>query len=306
MAGRITVGTSSWADPGFVEEWYPPGMPARERLPWYAKHFETVELNSSFYAIPEVTTVARWVEVTPPGFTFHVKLHQLLSRHVAKPESLPPDLRDEVDVTSRGRVVLTPELEREMAKRTLDAVRPLDESGKLSAFLLQLTPAFSPYENSLEELDNLLETLAPHPVAVEFRHRSWVTGDRAAKTFAGLSERAAVYVAVDAPPGKEVPLMPPVDAVTRDDLAYMRAHGRNREGYLHGKTVAERFGWRYSDEELEEIAARARKMAEQAEIVTVQFNNNRGRDAPTSAQQFRALLGQDTGPEPEEGQLRLS
>src|SRR5665648_246024 len=81
MAGRIVVGTSSWADPGFVEEWYPKGMAARERLPWYAERFEAVELNSSFYAMPDRSTVARWVQITPPGFTFDDKLHQLLSRH---------------------------------------------------------------------------------------------------------------------------------------------------------------------------------------------------------------------------------
>ena len=60
MSGRIVVGTSSWADPGFVAEWYPKGMPARERLRWYAERFEAVELNSSFYAIPDERTVARW------------------------------------------------------------------------------------------------------------------------------------------------------------------------------------------------------------------------------------------------------
>ena len=58
--------------------------------------------------------------------------------------------------------------------------------------------------------------------------------------------------------------MPPIDAATRDDLAYVRIHGRNTQGYLNGKTVAERFGWRYEDEELEEIGGRARALAESA------------------------------------------
>ena len=49
---RIVVGTSSWADPGFVEEWYPQGLPARDRLPWYAEHFDAVEVDSTFYAVP--------------------------------------------------------------------------------------------------------------------------------------------------------------------------------------------------------------------------------------------------------------
>src|ERR687884_1075701 len=114
MAGRILVGTSSWADPGFVEEWYPQGMPARERLPWYAERFEVVELNSSFYAVPERTTVARWARATPPGFRFDVKLHRLLSRHAARLDSLPPELREEIDVNERGRVRLTSELEAEL------------------------------------------------------------------------------------------------------------------------------------------------------------------------------------------------
>ena len=89
----IAVGTSSWADPGFVEEWYPPDLPARERLPWYAEHFDAVEVNSTFYAIPAVSTVERWVEQTPDGFTFDVKLHKLLSRHSGKLDSLPKEVR---------------------------------------------------------------------------------------------------------------------------------------------------------------------------------------------------------------------
>jgi len=99
--------------------------------------------------------------------------------------------------------------------------------------------------------------------------------------------------------------MPAVDAVTSDELAYLRAHGRNAEGYMHGKTVAERFGWEYSDDELEEIAGRARQMAEEAGEVHVLFNNNRGADAPSSARRFRELVGQDPGPPPQEAQLRV-
>jgi uncharacterized protein YecE (DUF72 family) len=128
---------------------------------------------------------------------------------------------------------------------------------------------------------------------------------RADETFAWLSEHGAAFVAVDAPPGDHVPIMPPIDAVTRDDLAYLRAHGRNTEGYLKGKSVAERFGYEYSDEELEEIKTRAERMAEDAASVHVAFNNNRGRDAPTSARRFRQLLGQDPGPPAEEPQLRI-
>jgi uncharacterized protein YecE (DUF72 family) len=305
MPGRIIVGTSSWADPGFVEEWYPQGMPARERLPWYAERFEAVELNSSFYAVPERGTVARWARATPPGFTFDVKLHRLLSRHAARIDSLPPDLREGVSMTGRGRVRHTPELEGAMLEATLEAVAPLEDAGKLGAFLLQLTPAFSPEKNELDELRSIIAGLHPRPVAIELRNRLWVKGDRAEDTLSWMSENGAAFVSVDAPREEHVPIMPPIDAVTRDDLAYMRLHGRNAEGYMHGKTVAERFAWDYSDEELREIAGRVGTMAEEAGEVHVLFNNNRGADAPTSARRFRELVGQDPGPPPQEAQAQL-
>ena len=305
-AGKILVGTSSWADPGFVEEWYPQGLPAKDRLPYYAERFRAVEVNSSFYAVPERDTVGRWARITPDDFVFDVKLHRLLSRHAAQLKELPPDLRDEVEVGPRGRVRLTPELEAAMIEQVKHACEPLDKAGKLRAFLLQLTPAFAPGKHELAELDPVIEGLAPHPVAVEFRHRGWVRDKRVEETLGYLSERRAVFVSVDAPPDDQIPIMPPIDAVTRDDLAYLRLHGRNTEGYLTGKSVAERFGWKYTDDELEEVAGRVRGLAEQAGEVHVLFNNNRGDDAPTSAQRFMSLLGQDPGPPQQEAQLRLA
>src|SRR3954465_7107207 len=140
MSGRILVGTSSWSDPGFVERWYPPGMTARERLPWYAAQFEGVEVNSTFYAIPAADTVKRWAEVTPEGFTFDVKLHRLLSRHAAPLDSLPKDLRQHTRTNERGRVILEPDREGGVVERLLAELEPLVEADKLGAFLLQLTP----------------------------------------------------------------------------------------------------------------------------------------------------------------------
>jgi uncharacterized protein YecE (DUF72 family) len=306
MAGRILIGTSSWADPGFVEEWYPPGMAARDRLEWYARRFDAVEVNSSFYAIPERDAVARWAEVTPEGFVFDYKLHRALSRHAAQVESLPPDLRDGLDLTQRGRVRLTPALERALVERTLEAVGPLENAGKFGAFLLQLTPSFSPGRHDLDELEDLVAALGGRPLAIEFRHRGWVEDDRIESTLEWLSEHGAAFVAVDAPKEVHVPIMPDVDAVTSPDLAYLRLHGRNAEGYLKGKSVAERFGWDYSDEELREVARRVEGMAEEAGMVHVMFNNNRGADAPTSARRFRTLMGQDPGPPPDDGQLRIA
>jgi uncharacterized protein YecE (DUF72 family) len=293
VSGRIVIGTSSWADPGFVAEWYPEDLPAREQLPWYAEHFEAVEVNSTFYAVPSSTTVRRWADVTPDGFTFDVKLHQSLSRHSATVDHLPKALRDRVDTTPRGRVRPSADLDRELGRRYLKATKPLIDAGKLSAFLLQLSPAFKPPSRTLDELDVLLDTLAPHPVAIELRHRAWLHEERRDATLGWLSDHGAAFVAVDAPQGKPPTMMPRLDVVTRDDLAYLRLHGRNARGWVKGRTVAERFGYRYDDAELEEIAGRAERLAEDADTVRVMFNNNRGDDAPTGAQQLRQLLGQE-------------
>jgi uncharacterized protein YecE (DUF72 family) len=292
MAGRIVIGTSSWADPGFVEEWYPESLPARERLAYYAERFEAVEVNSTFYAVPSQSTVERWVEQTPDGFTFDVKLHKLLSRHSAPKNSLPKDLRGRIKTTPKGRVVLTERLQERLAERVLEAAQPLIEAGRLASFLLQLSPGFGPRSNRLDELAPLVEQLAPHPVAIELRRRSWVKGERAQETLAWMEANGAAWVCSDSPPGEHLTIMPPVDAVTNPRLAYLRAHGRNTEGYVRGRSVAERFAWRYSDEELEEIRGRVQELAEQADQVRLMFNNNRGSDAPVAAEQMRELLVQ--------------
>jgi uncharacterized protein YecE (DUF72 family) len=297
MGAEVLVGTSSWADPGFVEEWYPPGLPARDRLPYYAEHFDGVEVNSTFYAIPGQATVERWAAATPPGFTFDVKAHRLLSRHSAGVDSLPPDLRAAARTTGRGRVQLDAALEAALCDGLLEATGPLAQAGKLSTFLLQLSPAFEPRKHELDELAPLIERLAPHPVAIELRHRAWVAAKRVERTLGWYEDHGAVWVSVDAPPGEQVTIMPPVDAVTRPGIAYLRAHGRNTKGYVSGRSVAERFAWRYSDDELREILGRTEALAEQVGdegAVRLLFNNNRGGDAPAAAQRARELLGQET------------
>jgi uncharacterized protein YecE (DUF72 family) len=292
MGGSIHVGTSSWSDPGFVDEWYPPGLPARDRLQYYAERFDAVEVNSTFYAVPPATQVERWAAVTPDGFTFDVKLHRLLSRHSARLDSLPKPLRDKARTGAHGRVELDGRLERGLVDAVLEAVAPLADAGKLATFLLQLSPGFSPHEHALDELVPLVERLAPNPVAIELRHRSWTTRGRLEPTLGWFEANGAVWVGVDAPRGRQVTIMPPVDAVTNPAVAYLRAHGRNAEGYVRGRSVAERFAYRYPDDELEEIGGRARELAGSAGQVRLHFNNNRGSDAPVAAERMRELLGQ--------------
>jgi uncharacterized protein YecE (DUF72 family) len=294
--GRIVVGTSSWTDPGFVEEWYPEGLPARDRLAFYAERFEGVEVNATFYAVPDERTVRRWVEQTPPGFTFDVKLHRLLSGHSTTDRHLPKDLRPLARTGARGRVLPDARLQAALVERTLEGLAPLAEAGRLAALLLQLTPAFEPRRHGLDELAAIVEGFAPHPVAIELRHKGWLDPERREDTLGWMEQHGAAFVGVDVPEGPAITLLPNLDAVTRPDLAYLRLHGRSYDNWARGRSVADRFAYVYASAEVEELAGRARNLAEQAEEVRVEVNTNRGSDAPVNARALREALGQDPGP----------
>ncbi len=181
LSGKILVGTASWSDPGFVEHWYPKGMVAADRLAWYALHFETVEVNSTFYSVPDLRMVDRWCRTTPEQFTFDVKLHQILSRHATAEKMLPPALRKHAQTDGKGKVKLTPELEQEMLDEFLGSIEILRAHKKLGILLLQLSPAFSPKKHDIEELTSIIDRLKNYSIAIELRNRNWVEGDHAKK-----------------------------------------------------------------------------------------------------------------------------
>jgi len=173
-----------------------------------------------------------------------------------------------------------------MCRRTLQVTQPLHEAAKLSAFLLQLTPAFNPAKHALDELEPVVQALAPVPVAVELRHRDWLNDPDA--TVDWFREAGAVFVCVDLPDVDAPIVLPAFDAVTRKDLAYLRAHGRNKEGYMRGRSAGERFAYDYPDKELDELAGRVGQLAGEAEAVRVMFAN--GGDALSAAERMRERL----------------
>jgi uncharacterized protein YecE (DUF72 family) len=303
-ATSILVGTASWSDPGFVERWYPPKLPAVDRLPWYAQHFEMVEVNSTFYAVPDVRLVDRWCRATPNDFVFDVKMHRFLSRHASAVKTLPPALQCGAEVDGNGKVKWTAKLERALLEQVIASIEPLRAAKKFGAFLLQLSPAFSPRRHELAELDALLARLAPLGAVVELRNRNWTEGEQLAETLDFFRRHDTTLALVDAPAAAHFTIMPSdLDEVTHRELAYLRLHGRDRQAYLRGKTVAERFYYEYSDEEITDVADRAKKLARDADTVHVIFNNNALDFAPHGALRLRAALGQITKVPPRQADL---
>jgi len=304
-SGKILVGTASWTDPGFVERWYPKKMAAHERLAWYAQHFEMVEVNSTFYSVPDARTVERWCATTPDDFIFDVKLHQLFSFHSTPAKLLPPELQRLARTDAKGKVSASASLRDALLDFFLWPMSILRSAGKLGVFLLQLSPAFSPRKHELNELEPLIEKLIDHPLAIEFRNRDWVVGDRQRSTVDFLRKRNVGFVNVDAPASDHFSVVPSgLNEVTNPNFSYLRLHGRDAKAYLTGKTVASRFNYDYSEREIAEVADRSRKLAQDAKDLHVVFNNNNLDYAPRAATRLRTALGQSVAlPSPQTPEL---
>jgi uncharacterized protein YecE (DUF72 family) len=282
MGARIRVGTCSWADESLSAWWYPKGVRTSEqRLRYYAERFDTVELDASYYRLPDEDQAAKWVERTPPGFLFHVKAFGMMTRHPVRIEQLPPDLRDGAPVDERGRVDRPPrELRKEVFSRFHRGLAPLREAGKLGGILLQFPSYVVKKPSSNEYLAWAVEQLRGDEPLVEFRHRSWFEDDAAADTLAFLEEIGAANVVVDAPKTDAKNIVPTVLARTSATV-YVRFHGRNAATWnVRGGSAAQRFDYLYSDEELAEWVEPLEELAEGAENAYAMFNNNGRSPAP--------------------------
>jgi uncharacterized protein YecE (DUF72 family) len=303
MPAPIRIGTCSWADDALSKHFYPPKLPAKERLAWYSQFFDTVEVDSTYYRLPSESMVQGWADRTPPGFTMHVKAFGLMTRHPVKLEVLPDDLRDAMPVNERGQVDRPPrELRGEVFRRFLESLEPLRSQGKLGGILFQF-PSYVVFKDlSFDYIEWAREQLGSDEMLVELRHRSWLEEDNRAETLSFLERIGAAYVTVDAPRSDSAKnLIPTVPAVTAG-TAYVRFHGRNLTTWnKRGGSAADRFDYLYSDEELEEWTGTLKELAGSAKEAYAFFNNNatsadpenplgRISQAATNARQLRLLL----------------
>ncbi len=306
MPAQVRIGTCSWADDALSKYFYPPKLPPKERLAWYAQFFDTVEVDSTYYRLPSESMVQGWADRTPPNFTMHVKAFGLMTRHPVKIEVLPEDLRDAMPVDERGRVDRPPrELRGEVFRRFLASLEPLRSAGKLGGILFQFPPYVVFKDASFEYLEWARNELGGDEMLVEFRHRSWLDEDNRAETLSLLERIDAAYVTVDAPRSDSAKnLIPTIPAVT-NGTAYVRFHGRNlRTWNKRGGSASDRFDYLYSDEELAEWTGTLKDLAGDARQAFAFFNNNsssadpdnpltRVSQAATNARQLRLLLDRD-------------
>ncbi len=254
---ELYLGTGGYANDDWIGLLYPPGTKPATYLEVYAQHFNAVELNASFYAIPGVKAFEGMLRRSDGRVRFAVKLHRSMTHE-----------RTATDETYR---------------RLFESVRPLAEAGVLGPFLAQFPYAFHRTPENRRYLLDLVTRFEGYRLAVEFRHASW---DQEAVR-AAFRERGLVWVANDYPPLRGLPK--PVLYVTAE-VAYLRFHGRNTRTWWEGRTQAERHDYLYTPDEL---APWARALAAQQEAVReawLIFNNTTKGHALRNLAMMKELL----------------
>ena len=257
----ILVGTSGFVFRDWEGPFYPPGLPPSERLPFYARYFPALELNSSYYRIPPAETFARLRARVPADFEFLIKGHQDMTHS-----------SDLADTTLR---------------QFREALSPIRTDGSLQGVLVQFPWRFRDTPQARDRLLRLRDGLPEDRLFTEFRHDSWA-GEA---TFEFLESAGIGYCCVDEPRLND--LMPPLARCTTD-RAYVRFHGRNEKNWW-GRGGGDRYDYEYPREELEEWLGKIRELAEKAEKTYVFFNNCHAGQAARSARLMQDLLQRDLG-----------
>ncbi len=290
----VRVGTSGWSYPSGPGTWnglfYPASRSKRagtagfDELRFYAEHFDTVEVNTTFYGQPRAEVTSGWANRTPDRFEFSLKLYQKFTH--------PKMFREAAVRNAPGAHGAMLDLLAEVTQADIDefrqGVEPLAAAGKLGMVLAQFPPSFKATPASSEYLDQLLRAFAEYPLAVELRHKSW--SDAFGDTLALLNAHQAALVQIDEPQFKlsiEQNRLPNVTGAY-----YMRLHGRNAAQWWQHAHRDDRYNYLYSADELREFsdaAGGARTLVKKAYLYT---NNHFSAKSVVNAVMLKAQLGE--------------
>lgn len=254
----LYLGTSGYSYDDWVGPFYPAGLKKGDFFGHYLQRFNAVELNFTHYRLPVARTLSRLADQAPPGFRFTLKAF--------------------------GDMTLGRSRDPALYATYLEGITPLLEQGMLGCVLLQFPNSFHLSRENVTHLRFIRAQWPDLPLAVEFRHRSWVEDER---TFGFLRELACGYCCVDEP--QLSTLVPPVARFTAEP-AYLRFHGRNAREWFQHEEAWQRYDYLYSPEELREWLPAVRELLGQARELYVFFNNHYSAKAAQNAQEFALLL----------------
>lgn len=255
---NIRIGTSGYSYKDWEGVLYPPGMPSTGYLSEYAREFTAVELNYSYYRMPDAALSRKMAVSTEKDFMFTIKAHKSITHEV------------------------TPAGVNSAVAQFLQGIEPLADAGKLGMVLLQFPYSFHYTAASRTFVDTVCGLFTSVPLAIEFRDSAWQRDS----VYNGLRSRNCTLVNVDEP---ELPGLPRITSLVTSSTGYVRFHGRNRENWWKGDNST-RYDYNYSDCELGEWVPRIRAMALQAAAVLVVFNNHSKGQAVQNARKLREML----------------
>ena len=273
------IGCSGWSYDDWVGRFYPTDIASRksEWFAYYSRFFPTVEINSTFYRLPNEFVVKSWIEkgLQRPGFEFSVKLPQMITH-----ESILKDAAERAAQLASSFEGL--------------CVKPLADAGLLGGVLVQLSPHFR-HEGSasigrLRALFQLLDTEA-HSYAVEFRHRSWLNekgNEVISDALEVLQEFDVANVIVDGPGF-------PITRSLTSKAAYIRMHGRNYDIWFKDEAEDDyrinRYDYLYTAEQLRSWKPRLDEILSNCDKARIYFNNHGRAKSVKNAFQMMDLLG---------------
>lgn len=263
---KITIGLTTWTEhPALINNEQRPVT-----LNEYAQYLPTVEVDTFFYALPQVTTIQNWLAEVPEAFQFIVKAHRGMTLHERGQE--------------KG------ELEQ-LFNRYRKTVAPLVAAGQLKTVLFQFPPYFDASPQDIEYLRLVRLWMGKLPIAIELRNQTWYRPGTLKSLLAFCRELHFTLVAADEPHGT-VTSVPFVLATTNPDLVMMRLHGQNTEGWINqGKSWRKtRTLYKYSPAELQAFCDQINQLTPQPKELCVIFNNNSGKDAAPNALQLQKML----------------
>ena len=263
---KITIGLTTWTEhPALINNEQRPVT-----LNEYAQYLPTVEVDTFFYALPQVTTIQNWLAEVPEAFQFIVKAHRGMTLHERGQE--------------KG------ELEQ-LFNRYRKTAAPLVAAGQLKTVLFQFPPYFDASPQDIEYLRLVRLWMGNLPIAIELRNQTWYRPGTLKSLLAFCRELHFTLVAADEPHGT-VTSVPFVLATTNPDLVMMRLHGQNTEGWINqGKSWRKtRTLYKYSPAELQAFCDQINQLTPQPKELCVIFNNNSGKDAAPNALQLQKML----------------